>query len=150
MTDPSAAEALNDLIEINNERIRNYERLIRLLDAADKDLRYLFARLIGESHQNKIMLATEVHSMGAEIDLSPVKRGKIFLTWKQNKVHHENVNRNHILQQSESDEEVVLQAYEAAINVEDVAEYLRDLLQEHRQKILTCRSEIKMLRDQTA
>ncbi|RYF22676.1 MAG: DUF2383 domain-containing protein, partial [Flavobacteriales bacterium] len=43
------AEILNDLIEINNDRIAGYEKAIEELKAEDADLKTLFVKMVGES-----------------------------------------------------------------------------------------------------
>ena len=44
---------LNDLIQINNDRIVGYERAMKELKDEDADLKVLFTTMIGESHQYK-------------------------------------------------------------------------------------------------
>ena len=57
---------LNDLVQINNDRITGYEKAIRETKPEDDDLKILYATMIAESHRNKIALATEVQALGAE------------------------------------------------------------------------------------
>ena len=150
MTDQTAAEVLNDLIELNNERISRYERLIASLSPADNELRFLMARIIGESHQNKITLATELQAMGESIDLSPLKRGKIYQLALAKMNHPQDGNRLNILEHTEVCETAVLMGYDFSLQAEDVAAYLRDLLTEHRSRIRESHHLIKVLKDQTA
>jgi hypothetical protein len=150
MTDQTAAEVLNDLIEINNERISRYERLIAALSPADSELRFLFARIIGESHQNKITLATELQAMGESIDLSPLKRGKVYQVAIENMNNFGDGNRLNILDHTDICETAVLIGYDFSLQAEDVAAYLRDLLTEHRSRVSESQHQIKVLKDQTA
>jgi hypothetical protein len=48
-------EVLNDLIQINNDRITGYEKAIKETKAEDEDLKILFATMIAESHRNKML-----------------------------------------------------------------------------------------------
>lgn len=54
------AEVLNDLIEINNDRITGYERAIEELEERDADLVSLFRDMIQESRNHKVALVSEV------------------------------------------------------------------------------------------
>src|SRR4051812_34960863 len=150
MTDQSAAEILNDLIQVNNERISRYEQLIADLDPADKELRYLFARIVGDSHVNKITLATELQAMGEYIDFSPTRRGKVYQVAYESMVRLSNSGRIQMLDDTNTCEAAVLKGYEYSIHAEDVAAYLRDLLTEHQLRIRQSSDEIRLLRDQIA
>ena len=74
-------EVLNDLIQINNDRIVGYEKAIRESKPEDNDLKILYASMIAESHRMKIALATEVQTFGAEIEQGTTTSGKIYRTW---------------------------------------------------------------------
>jgi hypothetical protein len=153
MTDETAAQVLNDLIQVNTERISRYEKLISDLAPAETELRYLFAKIIGESHQNKIILATELHAMGEAIDLSRDRRGSVYSSTMGVMLHndvHNNGNRLSFLDHSEACEGAVSKAYDFSLQSHDVADYLRDLLKEHQTRITECRHAIKVLRDQLA
>jgi uncharacterized protein (TIGR02284 family) len=152
MINQSAAQVLNDLIQVNNERIIRYETLISALPNADEELRFLFAKIIGESHQNKIILATELQAMGEAIELAPEKRGKVYEATVRDlyPAGHVVNNRLNALEHSDACEGAVLKAYDFSLMSHDVAAYLRDLLSEHQQRITEFRNTIKILRDQTA
>ena len=150
MTAQSAPEVLNDLIQVNSERIARYEYLITNVDPADRELRYLFAKIIGKSYQYKIILATELHDMGESINLTSSKKGTVYNSAFEFLGAVSGGNRRQILSQSQECEEAVLKAYSIALMSEDVAAYLRDLLIEHHVNITQSGSEIKLLRDQTA
>ncbi|RYG50579.1 MAG: hypothetical protein EOO01_10385, partial [Chitinophagaceae bacterium] len=111
MTNQTAAEVLNDLIEVNTERIVRYEQLIASMDPSETGLRFLFARLIGESHQNKINLATELQAMCAPIDLSPANRGLVYETARQYMTKIDERSRIRILEQADTCEDAALRAY---------------------------------------
>jgi uncharacterized protein (TIGR02284 family) len=75
------AEILNDLVQINNDRVAGYERAISELKPEDSDLRSLFTTMVGESHQYKMALATEVQALGEEIEEGTTNSGKIYRAW---------------------------------------------------------------------
>jgi len=150
MTTPTAAEVLNDLIQINSERISRYEHSIKLLLAADQELRFLFARVIGESHHNKITLATELQAMGEMIDLSYRKPGAVYQFTIQNMPGFGAETRLSILDNTEASELAVLRGYDLSLEAEDVAAYLRDVLTAQQCRIKESYNEIKTLKDQMA
>ena len=61
-------EILNDLIEINNDRIIGYEKAIGELKDGDHDLKTLFAGMIDESRQIRMALGKEVQALGGEME----------------------------------------------------------------------------------
>ena len=150
MTNLTAPEVLNDLIEVNNARITRYEAALTHLEPGDSELRFLFATIIGESHQNKIFLATELQAMGEQIDLSPSRRGPIFKRYQDLLPPTNGSARNELLELSDNIEAAVLDAYQCARGSEDVATYLKDILTEHEAQIDAFRHAIFVLRDQTA
>lgn len=146
MTNQTAAEVLNDLIQVNTERISRYEQLIASVEPADKALRFLFARIIGESHQNKIILATELQDMGERIDLSPNTRGLVYETARQYMTEIDEGSRIRILDHADAWEDAALRAYDVSIQADDVAAYLRDVLISHQAKINFCREKIRLFK----
>src|SRR6202012_3194296 len=74
-------EVLNDLIQINNDRIVGYERAIVETKPEDSDLKILYASMVAESHRMKIALATEVQTLGAEVEQGTTTSGKIYRAW---------------------------------------------------------------------
>ena len=74
-------EILNDLVQINNDRIKGYETALEELKPEDADLRPLFLNLIDESRQLKIALGHEVQVLGGSIDDSTRLSGKIYRAW---------------------------------------------------------------------
>ncbi|MBP8067745.1 MAG: DUF2383 domain-containing protein, partial [Pedobacter sp.] len=75
------AEILNDLVQINNDRVAGYEKAIAELKFEDADLKTLFVKMIGESHTHKMALATEVQALGEEIETGTTNSGKIYRAW---------------------------------------------------------------------
>lgn len=73
-TSREVIEILNDLIQINNDRIKGYERAIKELQDEDDDLKTLFAVFIDQSRQNKMILGKEVQAFGGDMDRHYCKR----------------------------------------------------------------------------
>jgi uncharacterized protein (TIGR02284 family) len=143
-------EVLNDLIQINNDRITGYEKAIKETKAEDEDLKILFATMIAESHRNKIALATEVQTMGAEVENGTTTSGKIYRAWMDVKAVFTGHNRHTVLANCEAGEDAAKRAYRTALEHEALPAYIRELLVQQEGALLASHDEIKSLRDQYA
>jgi uncharacterized protein (TIGR02284 family) len=143
-------EVLNDLIQINNDRITGYEKAIRETKAEDEDLKILFATMIAESHRNKIALATEVQTMGADVENGTTTSGKIYRAWMDVKAVFTGHDRHTILANCEAGEDAAKKAYRTALEHEALPAYIRELLVQQEGALLASHDEIKSLRDQYA
>jgi uncharacterized protein (TIGR02284 family) len=141
-------EVLNDLIQINNDRITGYERAIRATRPEDDDLKILYATMIAESHRNKIALAAEVQALGAEIEQGTTPGGKIYRAWMEVKSIFTGNNRHTILTNCEAGEDAAQRAYHAALEHESLPAYIRELLVRQRDTLQSNYVEIRALKDQ--
>jgi len=64
----ATVEILNDLIQINNDRIEGYQRASKDLKDGDTELKSLFTRFIGQSQGYRLALGTEVSAFGKDIE----------------------------------------------------------------------------------
>jgi uncharacterized protein (TIGR02284 family) len=140
-------EVLNDLIQINNDRITGYEKAIRETKADDDDLKILYATMIAESHRNKIALASEVQALGAEVEQGTTTSGKIYRAWMDVKAVFSGHNRHTILSNCEAGEDAAKRAYHTALE-HDLPAYIRELLVRQEESLRSSHDEIRSLRDQ--
>jgi len=143
-------EILNDLIQINNDRIAGYEKALKELQPEDSDLKALFVKMIGESHKYKMTLATEVQTLGAEVESGTTNSGKIYRAWMDVKAIFTGHDRKTILNNCEFGEDAAQKAYKMALEVEDLSANLRSVITEQKAALRTSHDEIKALRDATA
>lgn len=141
-------EVLNDLIQLNNDRITGYERAIRATKPEDDDLKILYATMIAESHRNKIALAAEVQALGAEIEQGTSTGGKIYRAWMDVKAMFTGHNRNTILANCEAGEDAAQRAYHTALEHESLPAFIRELLVRQADTLRSNHDEIRALRDQ--
>jgi uncharacterized protein (TIGR02284 family) len=142
-------EVLNDLIQINNDRIAGYEKAIRESKPEDNDLKILYASMVAESHRMKIALAVEVQAFGAEIEQGTTTSGKIYRTWMEVRAIFAGHDRHSILVNCEAEEDATQRAYRMALN-HDLPAYIRDLLISQQESLEESREEIIAFRDQYA
>lgn len=142
-------EVLNDLIQINNDRIAGYEKAIKETKTEDDDLKVLFATMIAESHRIRIALSTEVQALGASIEQGTTTTGKIYRAWMDVKSAFGGTSRHAILASCEAGEDSAQKAYRAAL-AHDLPSFIRDLLTQQQEALRASHDEVKALRDQYA
>jgi len=142
-------EVLNDLIKVNNDRIAGYEKAIHEAKQDDNDLKILFASMVAESHRMKIALATEVQSLGAEVEQGTTMEGKIYQVWRELKAAISGHNRHAILSNCEAVEDAAQKAYRTALK-NDLPAFIRDLLTRQLDTLQASHEEVRSLRDQYA
>ena len=146
---------LNDLILINNDRIAGYEKAIGELKSKDGataeniDLVVLFERMIDESRENRNALGQEVQVLGGEMAEGTMTSGKIYRAWMDVKSLFTGKDRHAILAACETGEDAAQKAYNAALEEEDLPDFLRDIIAEQKDVLLDSHDEIKALRDQS-
>jgi uncharacterized protein (TIGR02284 family) len=141
-------EILNDLIQINNDRIEGYERAIKESQPEDEDLKVLYASMIAESHRIRIALATEVQAMGAEVEQGTTTSGKIYRAWMDVKAVFTGHDRHAVLENCEAGEDAAQKAYRTALNSDSLPAFIRELLVQQQDSLRESHDEIKALRDQ--
>lgn len=143
----ATVEVLNDLIEINNDRIEGYDRAIKESTAENADLKDLFEHMIRESHECKMALSTEVLVLKGETAAGTTTRGKIYRKWMDVRAVFTGHDRYSILANCERGEDAAQAAYQSALNEEDLPRYLHDTVAEQQAKLKFSHDKIKMLRD---
>lgn len=141
------AEILNDLIQINNDRVAGYEKAIEELQSEDADLKALFVKMIGESHNYKMALATEVQALGEDAETGTTNSGKIYRAWMDVKAIFTGHDRKTILNNCEFGEDAAQRAYKMALEEDGISAELRALITEQKASLRTSHDEIKALRD---
>jgi uncharacterized protein (TIGR02284 family) len=144
------AEVLNDLIQINNDRVAGYEKAMAELKAEDSDLKSLFVKMIGESHKLKMALATEVQALGEDAEQGTTNSGKIYRAWMDVKAIFTGHDRKTVLNNCEFGEDAAQKAYKMALAEDDLSADLRSLITEQKAQLRISHDEIKALRDAQA
>ncbi|MET4138783.1 PA2169 family four-helix-bundle protein [Pedobacter sp. UYP1] len=142
-------ETLNDLIQINNDRIAGYEKAIQELSPEDSDLKDLFVKMVAESHKNKLALATAVQGTGTEMETGTTTSGKIYRAWMDVKAVFTGHDRKTILNNCEAGEDAAQRAYKSALEEEGLSADTRSLITEQKSELRASHDQIKGLRDQT-
>jgi len=147
-TEKEAVEILNDLIQINNDRIVGYERAIKELKDSDDDLKILFENMIDESRQARLALGKEVQVLGGTMDTGTTNSGKIYRAWMDVKAVFTGHDRYAVLTNCHTGEDAAQKAYKSALESEGLPAFLRQMIQEQQLQFKSSYDEIKALREQ--
>jgi len=140
-------EILNDLIQINNDRVTGYEKAISELGQNDSDLHSLFSEMIRQSNQLKSILTQEVQVLGASADTGTTTSGKVYRAWMDIKAIFTGHDRETVLNNCEFGEDAAQKAYKMALETEGLSGNLRSIISEQKTDLKTSHDKIKALRD---
>ena len=145
-------EVLNDLIQINNDRVRGYEKAADETNSSDADLRTLFTDFANESRGYASELTALVSSLGAEPAEDTTIKGKVYRAWMDVKAVVTGSNRKAILGSCEFGEDAAQTAYKQALESDaELPAEIRQLLVDQQQKLKKGHDRVKNMRDsQTA
>lgn len=147
-TNENAIEVLNDLVEINNDRIEGYERAVKETQTSDADLKAVFAQMAQESRQYKQELTSEISNLGGETETGTTASGKIYRAWMDVKATFSGNSRKAVLENCEFGEDAAQKAYRTALDDEDFPASSRALVMKQQQALKVSHDKIKMMRDQ--
>lgn len=142
-TTEKTTEILNDLVQINNDRIEGYERALKELKDGDADLKELFSGMIRESTEYKSQLV----SAGANPDNDTTNSGKIYRVWMDVKAVFTGHDRKTVLENCEFGEDAAQKAYDTALSSDNLPSDVRSLLSQQKQALKASHDRIKLLRD---
>jgi uncharacterized protein (TIGR02284 family) len=147
MENSKRISVLNNLIEINNDRVEGYETAAK--ETSDADLRGLFATLKATSFANLSELRSEVLRLGGEVEEGTRTTGKFFRVWMDVKAALTGNDRGTILNSCEFGEDKALEAYaEALENRETLPMEYVSLIVNQQTKLRADHDQVKALRDQ--
>jgi len=147
-TNENAIDVLNDLLEINNDRIVGYERAIEETEMEDSDLKSIFAQMATESRQYKQELTAEILKLGGKTETGTTASGKIYRAWMDVKATFTGNSRKSVLENCEFGEDAAQKAYRTALGDDDFPSTSRELVMRQQQALKISHDKIKMLRDQ--
>lgn len=143
-------EVLNDLIQINNDRIEGYNKAMDELDDKDNDLKTVFASMSRQSANYKSTLTSEVQVLGEDPAKGTTASGKIYRTWMDIKAVFTGHDRQTVLNNCETGEDAAKKAYKMALDTEGLSTNVRSIIEEQQAEIIASHDHIKILRDSVA
>jgi hypothetical protein len=131
-TNENLIEVLNDLVQINNDRIEGYERAIKETDDIDVDLQGLFQKMANESRGYLSELSSVITSLGGEVATGTTNSGKIYRVWMDVK----------------AGEDAAQEAYADALASDaEIPANVRQLITDQKASLLNSHDLIKKYRD---
>lgn len=114
-TNDKLVEVLNDLIEINNDRINGYEKAVENTKDVDIDLQAIFKKMADLSRKNKSEIIACVTKLGGEPSTGTTNSGKIYRVWMDVKATFTGHDRHSVLEACEYGEDAAQKAYKEAL-----------------------------------
>jgi uncharacterized protein (TIGR02284 family) len=142
------AEVLNDLVKINNDRVKGYEKAANEIRALDSDLESKFHRFAQESQKYSFELSRKIADLGGEPSQDTTTSGKIYRVWMDVSGAYTGHNRQIVLENCEYGEDAAKRAYKTALETDiewDVE--TRGIVLNQQASIIAAHDEIKRLRD---
>lgn len=144
-----ALDVINDLIEINNDRIAGFEKAGQDLDSQDSGFTVVFNKLSGDSKQYAAELSGIARKYGGEVAEGTSASGTLHRAWIDIKSTFTGSDLEAVLNECERGEDAIKSAYGDALDPEnELNPELADVLQRQMKGISEGHDLIKTLRDQ--
>ena len=138
-------DELNNLLEINNDRIEGYNHAVKETD--ESDLKTIFSQCSTTSLKCKQQLTTEIQKLGGTPIEGTRNTGKLYRAWLDIKSALTNKNRKAILSSCELGEDVAVKNYEDALKNSKVDPERYSLINSQYSLIKSDHDKVKALRD---
>lgn len=142
-----AAEVINDLVKINNDRIEGYETAIKETKDGDNDLKSLFQSMKQDSMQLKQELANILSKYGEEPEKGTRTDGKIYRAWMDVKATFSGNSRKSVLENCEYGEDAAQKAYKSALSDSDLPQEVKTVIVSQQSILKADHDKIRQLRD---
>lgn len=138
-------ESLNQLAELNIDRILGYELAVSELGNEDADLKILFAILIGDSYQYLNELGKQITDAGGEMVSGSYNTGKIYRRWLDLNLAIKITGRKAVLSGCKSIEDEIQQGYEAILKEGAFSDEMRSVIADQKRSLKMSHTKIKEL-----
>ena len=141
------AEVLNDLIKINYDRVKGYEKAAKETKEADADLRSLFNNMAAESRNYIAELEKHVVNRGETPADKTTVDGDIYRAWMDVKATFTGKDRKAILASCEFGEDAAQRAYEKALKETPLSSEVIQVITDQKTRLRSSHDKVKMMRD---
>ena len=147
-TTTALTEVLNDLIQINYDRIEGYRKAADESKTFDISLHPIFHKMADESRLNVSALTQQVRKLGGEAEHGSTTMGKIYRAWMDVKATFAGKDRKAIIASCEFGEDQAQKAYDDALASDaDIDTETRQLITSQKETLKRSHDEIKAMRD---
>lgn len=145
-TTANATGVINDLIEINNDRVAGFEKAIADIKDENIDLKELFLGYSEQSRKNGQELAALVGNTD-EVETGNSVSGTLHRAWIDVKSIFGGSDRASILSEAERGEDAIKKAYQDALSSGELSADAFQIVSSQAQEINAAHDQIKALRD---
>ncbi|NHA02703.1 PA2169 family four-helix-bundle protein [Mucilaginibacter sp. HC2] len=142
-----STEVLNDLIEINNDRVAGFEKAIADIKDENIDLKELFQEYSAQSRRFSQELTQVVANEGGEAETGTSASGSLHRAWIDVKSIFGASDRAGILNEAERGEDAIKKAYQQALSESGLSPEAQSKVSEQAGDINAAHDRIKALRD---
>lgn len=146
METTQATGVLNDLIEINNDRVAGFEKAIADIKDENIDLKEIFQGYAEQSRKNGQELAALVGNAG-EVETGTSVSGTLHRAWIDVKSIFGGSDRASILSEAERGEDAIKKAYQDALSSSELPAEAAAVVSSQASSINAAHDQIKALRD---
>lgn len=147
----TAIETLNDLILMNNDRIKGYGRALKDNKSKYKDLDILFREMIDQSTKFNGELTALVQEAGSRPETEGSLSGKLHRTLMDFKITFTGNVRKRLLIECEKGEDASKETYNEALHEDNgLTDAQRDIIAAQAREQSISHDKIKALRDEAA
>lgn len=145
MNNEKTIEALNSLVEINNDRIKGYEKASE--NTEERDLKDLFSSFGQNSKKCQRELISEINKIGGKAASGATASGTFFRAWMDVKNALAGKDRKAVLNSCDNGEERADETYKAVLNEESkhFSPDHKSMIQQQHSLLKSDRSKIKSL-----
>ena len=141
----NVAGALNQLLEINNDRVEGYKKALHETDQSD--LKDLFKEMAEHSFKIRNELANEVIKLNQKPSTGTSTSGKVFRAWMDLRAALTQKDRKAILSSCEFGEDAAQETYESVLKSDKLAPDVRSLISQQKEILRQDHNKVKGLRD---
>ena len=147
MENEKTIDVLNNLIQINNDRIEGYETATK--ETEEQDLKSFFGELTQTSLQCNNELSHEVTKLGGTPTDSTKTTGKFFRVYMDLKAALTGKDRKAILNSCEYGEDVALETYEKVLSddAENLTAELKGIIKTQHTLLKADHDKVKFMKD---
>lgn len=137
---------INDLIEINNDRVAGFEKALADINDENIDLKQLFQDYAQQSRKNGQELAAIIGSV-SEVETGTSVGSTLHRVWIDVKSIFGGSDRAGILSEAERGEDAIKKAYQDAISSGELPLDVAETVSRQAHEIYSAHDRIKVLRD---
>ena len=139
-------DVLNELVEINNDRVAGYENAAK--ETEQEDLKTVFNKLADDSRKCQDEVTSQVTKLGGTPKKGTSTSGKVYRVWMDVRSALTNKDRHAVLSSCETGEDVAVKAYEDALDKKnEISPEGAQLIQKQATIIRAGHDKVKALRD---